>query len=103
MVDYFLRTMKTKGTLKSRPEIEHGIDEGIGLERLLILHNDDEHSFDYVIDTLVEVCDMDLVQAEQCTYLVHYKGKCDIKKGAYGFLNPFRQGLIDRGLNATID
>jgi ATP-dependent Clp protease adaptor protein ClpS len=95
--------MKEKGTLRTKPLLEQQIDEGLGTERNLILHNDDVHSFDYVIETLVEICEMDLVQAEQCTYLVHYKGKCDVKKGAYGYLNPYRQGLIDKGLNATID
>jgi ATP-dependent Clp protease adaptor protein ClpS len=46
---------------------------------------------------------MEPVQAEQCTYLVHYKGKCDVKKGAYELLKPYKQGLIERELNATID
>ena len=82
-------------------------DEIAGLDsenlRELILHNDDVHSFDYVIDSLIEVCRMDPLQAEQCTYLVHYKGKCDIKKGSYEILKPFREGLVERELNATID
>jgi ATP-dependent Clp protease adaptor protein ClpS len=46
---------------------------------------------------------MEAVQAEQCTFLVHYKGKCDVKKGSYDLLKPYREGLTDRGLNATID
>lgn len=71
--------------------------------RQLILHNDDIHSFDYVIDSLIEVCSMDPVQAEQCTFIVHYKGKCDVKKGSYEILKPFREGLVERELNATID
>lgn len=95
--------MKEKGTLRSKPQLEHEVDVRIGTERYLILHNDDEHSFDYVIDTLVEVCEMDLIQAEQCTYLVHYKGKCDVKKGIYDYLHPYREGLVEKGLNATID
>lgn len=78
-------------------------DKESGNQRQLILHNDDVHSFDYVIDSLIEVCMMDSVQAEQCTYLVHYKGKCDIKKGSYDILKPFREGLVERELNATID
>jgi ATP-dependent Clp protease adaptor protein ClpS len=76
---------------------------GSGNQRYLILHNDDVHSFDYVIESLVEVCKMDSTQAEQCTYLVHYKGKCDIKKGSYEVLKPFREGLVERELKATID
>jgi ATP-dependent Clp protease adaptor protein ClpS len=87
----------------NRPELEGIVDERTTEGRFLILHNDDVHSFDYVINTLIEVCDMEAVQAEQCTFLVHYKGKCDVKKGAYEMLKPYRQGLIERELNATID
>jgi ATP-dependent Clp protease adaptor protein ClpS len=46
---------------------------------------------------------MEATQAEQCTFLVHYKGKCDVRKGSLEMLKPFKDGLIDRGLNATID
>ncbi len=71
--------------------------------RALVLHNDDYHTFDYVIDALVDVCQHDLLQAEQCTYIVHYKGKCDVKKGSYTSLKPLKDALIERELNATID
>ncbi len=46
---------------------------------------------------------MDPLQATQCTYLVHYKGKCDIKKGNANDLIPFKNGLIERGLTVTIE
>lgn len=72
-------------------------------KRSLILHNDDLHTFDYVIDALVEVCEHDIVQAEQCTFLVHYKGKCDVRSGSFKELKPLKDALIDRELNATID
>jgi ATP-dependent Clp protease adaptor protein ClpS len=72
-------------------------------ENWLILHNDDIHTFDYVIDCLVDICEHNTVQAEQCTFIIHYKGKCDVKKGSYEFLKPMKDGLIERGLNATID
>ena len=95
--------MKEKQSLKSKPVVEDYVDDRLGESRHLILHNDDVHTFDYVIDSLVEVCDMELLQAEQCTFLVHYKGKCDVKKGAFSVLKPFKEGLIEKGLNATID
>ena len=69
----------------------------------LVLHNDDIHTFDYVIDCLIDVCEHNTVQAEQCTFLVHYKGKCEVRKGSFDYLRPMKQGLIDKGLNATID
>jgi ATP-dependent Clp protease adaptor protein ClpS len=95
--------MKPKIYKDNNPELENMVDEGLSEGRFLTLHNDDVHSFDYVIESLVEVCDMEIIQAEQCTYLVHYKGKCDVKKGSFGLLKPFKEGLIERGLNATID
>jgi len=95
--------MKPKVHRDNKPEFEELIDEGKSEGRFLILHNDDIHSFDYVIDSLIKVCEMESTQAEQCTYLVHYKGKCDVKKGDFGVLKPFKEGLIERGLNATID
>ena len=87
----------------TNPDLEQLTDEKIGKDRFLILHNDEVHTFDYVIESLIKVCELEPVQAEQCTYLVHYKGKCDVKKGGLSYLRPFRQGLLDRGLEATID
>ena len=87
----------------NNPEFEELVDKGNGNSRKLILHNDEEHTFDFVIESLVEVCEVDLVQAEQITYLVHYKGKCDVKKGNFNYLKPYKDGLVDRGLEVTID
>jgi len=86
-----------------KPEFTQVTDEKTEKQRFLILHNDDVHTFDYVIETLIKVCELEPIQAEQCTFLVHYKGKCDVKKGDYGYLKPFKQGLVDKGLEATID
>jgi len=68
----------------------------------LVLHNDDYHTFDYVIESLIEICDLDTIQATQCTYLIHYKGKCDIKKGPKSYLLPMRRALAKRDLKAVI-
>jgi ATP-dependent Clp protease adaptor protein ClpS len=75
------------------------IDDG----KDLVLHNDDVHSFDFVIDALINICSHEPEQAEQCTYIVHYKGKCAVKKGTYNKLKPFAEGLRSRGLSATIE
>jgi ATP-dependent Clp protease adaptor protein ClpS len=95
--------MKEKEYTGNRPEYQEIIESKKGESKYLILHNDDYHTFDYVIDTLIKICELEAVQAEQCTYLVHYKGKCDVKKGNFNFLKPFKEGLIEKGLNATID
>jgi ATP-dependent Clp protease adaptor protein ClpS len=95
--------MAEKEYLRDDPQLEELSKKESGEERHLILHNDDVHTFDYVIESLVKVCELEPVQAEQCTYLVHYKGKCDVKKGDFSFLRPYKLGLIERGLEATID
>ncbi len=71
--------------------------------RDLILHNDDVNSFDFVIETLVDVCSHNLLQAEQCAFIVHYNGKCAVKKGTYTDLKSMRETLLSKGLSATID
>ena len=68
----------------------------------IILFNDDIHTFDYVIDSLIEICEHTLEQAEQCTYLVHYKGKCVVKTGEYDELKPRCTRLLQKGLSAEI-
>ena len=71
--------------------------------RFLVLYNDDTNSFDYVINCLIEVCNHDIIQAEQCAFITHYNGKCDIKKGDYKSLKPLKENLVKKGLRATID
>jgi ATP-dependent Clp protease adaptor protein ClpS len=68
----------------------------------LVLFNDDVNTFDHVIDSLLDYCDHTLEQAEQCTLLVHLKGKCTVKTGEYDDLKPRCTGLHSRGLSAEI-
>lgn len=68
----------------------------------IILHNDDVNTFDWVIESLVEICHHTSIQAEQCAMIVHYKGKCDVKSGDYEKLKPMCTALLDRGLSAEI-
>jgi ATP-dependent Clp protease adaptor protein ClpS len=72
-------------------------------EHSLILHNDDVHSFDYVIEALIDICDHDYEQAVQCTLITHHKGSCDIRKGKFETLKQMKDALIDRKLDATIN
>jgi ATP-dependent Clp protease adaptor protein ClpS len=69
----------------------------------LIVWNDNVNSFDHVIQTLIEVCKHNTTQAEQCTMLIHYKGKCAVKKGSFDYLRPMAEAIIDRGIQATVD
>jgi len=68
----------------------------------IILFNDDVNTFDHVIDSLIDVCDHTSEQAEQCAYLVHYKGKCAVKTGEYKELKPRCSRLLTLGLSAEI-
>ncbi len=69
----------------------------------LILHNDDVNTFDFVIDTLVEVCNHEPLQAEQVAYIVHYKGKCGVLSGDFPKLKPPYNEMSRRGLTVTIE
>jgi len=71
-------------------------------ERELVLYNDDHNTFDFVIECLINICKHDPLQAEQCTYIVHYNGKCSVKCGSYADLNPMRVALADKGLSVVI-
>ena len=90
----------------SQIELEEELD--VDIESLLkenheiVLFNDDHHTFDFVIESLVDVCEHTLVQAEQCTYIVHYNGKCSVKRGEFEKLKPICTALLDRGLSAEI-
>jgi ATP-dependent Clp protease adaptor protein ClpS len=95
--------MKDINKLKESQQFEEVIDSGAGVINFLTLHNDEIHTFEYVIESLIEVCDHDMEQAEQCTYLVHYRGRCDVKKGNFKFLNPMKKELSRRGLTVTIE
>lgn len=68
----------------------------------LVLHNDDVHTFDYVIKALVDICRISYAQAEQCTILVHCHGKCAVKHGSYDTLLPMHTALLDKQLTSEI-
>ncbi|UKN01592.1 ATP-dependent Clp protease adaptor ClpS [Paracrocinitomix mangrovi] len=70
--------------------------------RTLVLYNDDVNTFEFVIDSLVKICKHELMQAEQCTWIVHYNGKCSVKEGNFRDLRPMRQALSEKGLTAKI-
>lgn len=68
----------------------------------LVVFNDDINTFEHVIATLIQVCKHTSEQAEQCTWIIHYKGKCSVKKGSFEELAPMRQGICDKGISAEI-
>lgn len=68
----------------------------------IILFNDEVNTFDFVIQALIKVCEHSPLQAEQCTHLVHFKGKCAVKSGEYSELEPRCSKLLELGLSAEI-
>jgi ATP-dependent Clp protease adaptor protein ClpS len=72
-------------------------------QALLVLHNDDTNTFDYVMEILIEICDHSTTQAEQCATITHYKGKCEVRSGSFTAMKELRYQLISRGLKATVD
>ncbi len=71
-------------------------------EHNVVVYNDDFNTFDHVINTLIRVCKHSQEQAEQCTWLVHYKGKCAVKAGEFDLLTPIKNAICEAGIDAKI-
>ena len=71
-------------------------------ENQIVLYNDDVNTFDHVINTLIYACEHTPEQAEQCSLIVHFKGKCTVKSGSYDDLKPRCSKLLEAGLSAEI-
>lgn len=69
----------------------------------IVLKNDDVHTFEYVIDALMYECDHDEYQAEQCAYLTHFKGECEIKFGKESDLRGISGRLEELGLDISLE
>lgn len=69
----------------------------------LIVWNDEVNTFEWVIETLVEVCGHSQDQAEQCAMIIHIKGKYAVKEGDLETLRPMKEAITERGIQATID
>lgn len=78
------------------------VEEETVKQNEIVLFNDDVNTFDHVIETLVDVCEHSPEQAEQCSLIVHYKGKCTVKTGEYDDLKPRCSRLLQAGLSAEI-
>lgn len=94
-------------TMKSATDIELLEKENVLTDTAdpcqLIVWNDDVNTFDWVIETLVEICGHTHEQAEQCAYIIHYNGKYAVKEGMYEDLRPKCDAILERGINATVE
>jgi len=69
----------------------------------LVVWNDEVNSFDWVIETLMTICGHTAEQAEQCAMIIHFNGKYAVKQGSFDALEPLKDAIIERGINATIE
>lgn len=69
----------------------------------LIVWNDEVNTFDWVIESLIDVCGHSPEQAEQSALIIHNNGKYAVKKGSFDILRPQAEALIGRDIQATID
>lgn len=95
--------MALKDRIKQQPFSAEHTETDSNKQHYLVLHNDDINTFEYVIECLIKICKHDVVQAEQCAYIAHYNGKCEVKKGYYGELNYLKNLMYAKGLSVTLD
>jgi ATP-dependent Clp protease adaptor protein ClpS len=87
----------------SRPN-KKGSEQGRSeTSSVLVLHNDDVNSFEFVMDSLKKVCNHSEIQAEQCAMITHYKGKCEIVVGERNNLYGIKQKLVSIGLIVSLE
>lgn len=89
-------------SIKEKISEELLLEEEVKQQNEIVLFNDDVNTFDHVIETLIYACDHTPEQAEQCSLIVHYKGKCTVKTGEYKDLEPRCSQLLEAGLSAEI-
>jgi ATP-dependent Clp protease adaptor protein ClpS len=88
--------------MKEQQESSQDTLEAAEKESELIVYNDEVNTFDHVINTLIRVCKHSNEQAQQCTLIIHFKGKCTVKTGPIEKLKSACQGILDAGIQAEI-
>lgn len=89
--------------IESNPLVSNQNTELLADIKDVILFNDDFNTFDFVIQSLVEVCGHKPEQAEQCALIVHFNGKCAIKSGSFSDMKPIYRELLNRQLTVEIN
>lgn len=87
----------------AEPKEKVSVKEELTEEFSLVLYNDDFNSFDHVINSLMAICKLELMESEQCAWIVHTNGRCAVFHGVYSELEPKCIALLDRGLSAKIE
>jgi len=87
----------------TREEVSVEVEDILSKPYILMLHNDNYNTFDWVIECLMKVCGHELEQASQCAHLVHFTGKCDVKRGDHETIQKMYNKLKSAGLSVTIE
>jgi ATP-dependent Clp protease adaptor protein ClpS len=87
----------------TRPEWDDDVMVEVDQPFQLIVWNDEVNTFEWVIETLVEICKHSYEQAEQCAYIIHFRGKYAVKQGSYDELKPMCDAITERGIGATVE
>jgi ATP-dependent Clp protease adaptor protein ClpS len=95
--------MVIEGSVKPHYEEETDVLTTLDEPYNLIVWNDEVNTFEWVIETLVEVCGHSTEQAEQCAYIIHFQGKYAVKQGSYDELKPQCDAITERGIGATLE
>jgi ATP-dependent Clp protease adaptor protein ClpS len=93
----------TKNDISTNKNEETDVLTSLDEPYSLIVWNDEVNTFQWVIETLIEVCGYTHEQAEQCSYIIHFQGKYAVKQGSYDELKPLCDAITDRGIGATIE
>jgi ATP-dependent Clp protease adaptor protein ClpS len=93
--------------MQGKPHLDYqdlvDVEEAIEAPFHLIVWNDEVNTFEWVIESLMEICRHSYEQAEQCAYIIHFKGKYAVKHGSYEDLKPMCDAITDRGIGATLE
>jgi len=92
-----------QGALRPEQDKETDVLELVDKGYRLIVWNDEVNTFEWVIETLIDICGHERIQAEQCAWLIHLRGKYAVKNGDYETLKPMCDAITDRGIGATIE
>jgi ATP-dependent Clp protease adaptor protein ClpS len=102
MIFFYIFMQHFTAMVKEKSYTSDNTKELLTGQRKLVLYNDDHNTFDHVIDTLIECCEHDLHQAEQCALITHFKGKCGVKEGSFEELKPIHREMGRRDLTVEI-
>jgi ATP-dependent Clp protease adaptor protein ClpS len=87
----------------TKEDVLSDLEEKLSAPYTLILWNDDFNTFDWVIECLMRVCKHQFEQASQCAHLVHFKGKCDVKRGDKELITEMYNKLKSANLTVTME